>query len=249
MGIYLSKPWKSSTLPAPKMGVSALLVCSYRLKKKAESQGISTTWFEDNFYDKSDYSGHGQGGLGGDSMHHHFQDLPFVAEKDSRGLAMAVDMNLNTTREMAWFDSQIPFIKAHGLSFTREPDHMHMDTGSWSNYSKPYQRPVFSTWAGHPTNGILVEDGVVGPATYASLQRMLGRKGLYHGSIDGILGPQSAKAARTYLKLPTSGAFDGSVKSALSKKMTTKHDISTRYGGWLLQTQLNLSEIGMGAFK
>lgn len=56
--------------------------------------------------------------------------------------------------------------------------------------------------------------GYYAPAGYspsASVQAALARRGYYHGAVDGVIGPQSREAIRSYQashRLPVTGAID-----------------------------------------
>ena len=59
-------------------------------------------------------------------------------------------------------------------------------------------------------------------ALIMSVQEELAQLGYYHGPIDGIAGPQTARAVRWFQsvdKLPLSGQIDGATLKALPDRM------------------------------
>lgn len=235
MAIYLSTAWKS-TLRRPVTGVGVLYVASTRLHQRARAAGFATKWYEDNIFDRVDYAGHGK--LVGDSYHFHFQDVPFVDEKDARGAGMAVDANVVSSQEMSWFRGQAAFLREHGVAYNlSEGSHLHFDCGPYVNAGSTWTRP---TWVGKPTNGLLVEDGAIGVNTLKALQRRLAAKRLYAGPIDGQIGPGSSKAIAALTK------SDKPWRDALRAHLGIRTPWDSGWCGFVLQTQLNIAHIAKG---
>jgi len=71
-------------------------------------------------------------------------------------------------------------------------------------YGYGYYTPRYTTY---PVNRAYTDD-----ATVAAVQRRLARGGYYHGTIDGVIGPGTRTAIRSFERnngLPVDGVIDG----------------------------------------
>jgi hypothetical protein len=146
-------------------------------------------------------SGHQMGGFTG-SGSHGFSAHGFVHHSGSRhefrnhGFAGRDHFFHNHRRFFFGFD-----VVAFGFPYWWYPDYYYGYPYGYANYN---DSPVYDYryWAGIAT----------------AVQTELARRGYYHGSIDGALGPASREAIRAFQKakdLPVTGLIDPSLLKAL----------------------------------